>query len=148
MLGKNVQYQTRTIEELGVVSHSFLQIAQLPGRQLLVKNDHVAVQIRAEVKNFLDFARTDQGRRVETLQALPRLPDNLKASRLRKLCEFDQRVLNVPAPLLPLQLCAHEQCLFHRHLGLNHTSSDDAPLSTPMHAPHSFQASGRIAPSS
>ena len=109
VLGKDVQDQARAIQHLDVVAQRLFQVAQLARREFVVKDDQVSLQVVAQLDQLLDLARADEGGRVEAVQPLPGLPDHLQAGGAGQLAQFDQRVLDVPAALLALQLGADEQ---------------------------------------
>jgi hypothetical protein len=90
MLGKDIQDQRRAVEDPGLVAQRLLQVPQLAGRELLVKNDDVALQIPAQFLELFHLARANQGRRVHLVHALPGLSRNLQPCRPGKLAKLTQ----------------------------------------------------------
>jgi hypothetical protein len=127
MLGKNVQNQTGPIEELDILTERFFEIPQLAGREFVIKDDHIAVQILAQIDQLFDLTRADQSGSMKALQSLPCLSRHLKTGCACQLGQFAQRILNVPAAPLVLQLCAYEQSTLSRRFGFDQCFSDSSP---------------------
>jgi hypothetical protein len=83
MLGENVQNQTGPVEKLGTLTKGLFKVSQLARGKLIIKDDHIAVQVLTQLNQLFDLARADQSGSLEALQSLPSLSCNLEAGCAR-----------------------------------------------------------------
>jgi hypothetical protein len=127
MLGKDVQNQAGAIQNLDIIPEGVLQIPQLPGGKLFVKHEHVPTEVMPEIDQLLNLSRSNKSRRLKSVHPLPGLPRDLETGSPRKLAQLDQRILNIPAISMSLQLGANQQRPFRWKISLDQLPSNDSP---------------------
>jgi hypothetical protein len=108
MLGEYIQDQTGTIQKLDIITQRLFQVAQLPGREFLVKDDSITGQVFTEFYKFLDLSRSYERCRIVAIQPLPGLPYYIEPGRTGQLGQFQQRVFQSPARRLVLEFYPNE----------------------------------------
>ena len=94
VLREDVEDQRRPIEHARLLAQFLLQVALMARRQLVVKQGHFKAQLGLPRLQLFDFALPDKGRRLDPLELLRHLADDLQPGRVGQGAQFFERIFH------------------------------------------------------
>ena len=111
-LREDVEDQLRAIDDLAI--EALVQLAQLRRRQLVVEDDEIGVGFRRGLRQHVDLAAAEEGRRIRPGTILQHPQDDAGAGRLREAAQLFERMFRVHSS----RAAGHqtdERCPLHQH---------------------------------
>jgi len=133
VLGEDVQDQRSSVQNLDIIAEGLLQFALVARRELVIKNHHVGPQVLHEGPHLLHLAGADQRGRIDLLNALIGLTDDLQAGSAGQLGQLGQRILHREQVSVPFDLNTYQKRTGSFGLcGLNQSCDGNSPLHAPL----------------
>ncbi len=92
MQGKNIKYQSSTVNDFYFLTKSFFQFALLARQEFIIKNDHTGVQFIEKYFHLLNFTGADISGGVGMVKTLDRLSSYYDTGRFGQPRQFFQTI--------------------------------------------------------